>query len=159
MHIAHTSAADPTKAQLNMTIEQAVVENCTFPSDFTDADKSKFGNEVSAAAGRFLPNCDVEELIDDVTATKKQITVKYGKTVTKSGKDSPITYNFRVFVWLSIAAMRKLQKLTGYSAPVDLSQNETFWKTWKRAEVESDEPAPANKPEEKKPEGATQSAE
>lgn len=123
---------------MKKSIVSLVAENVTFPLDFSDADKEKFGLEVQAEASRFLPEGDVEDLIDDVTGSKTAITVKLGKHVTKAGKGLKITYTFRLATWLAIANACRLNKVTGYTFPVDLTGAETFWKNWKRAEVTQD---------------------
>lgn len=121
---------------MSKTIESLVVENCTFPSDFTNADKSKFGNEVSAAAGRYLPKADIEELVSDVTASKKGMSVKFSAAKYKAEKGESMNYNFRLTVWIGIVHLRKLEALTGYAMKLDLTAHETFWQTWERAKVE-----------------------
>lgn len=127
---------------MSKTIESLVVENCTFPADFTDADKSKFGNEVSAAAGRFLPKADIEELVSDVTASKKGVSVKFAAAKYKAAKGENISYSFRLTVWIGIVHLRKLESLTGYSMKMDLTEHTTFWQTWERAKIEQPENTP-----------------
>lgn len=120
-----------------------VIDSVTFPADFLDADKEKFAAEVSADVGRFLPEGEVDDILDDMTATSKSVSAKFGKFVTKAAKGEKISFSFRLSVFLACMNAKRLNKLTGYSFPVDLTDKDTYWNNWKRASKVPAESAPA----------------
>lgn len=124
----------------------AVIDCVTFPEDFTDADKEKFAAEVSADIGRFLPEGEIDDILDDLTATTKTVTVKFGKYITKAGKGEKMVFSFRLSVFLAVMNAKRLNKLTGYIFPVSLADKDLYWNNWKRAEKPVEKPVetPAN---------------
>jgi hypothetical protein len=127
-------------------IVDIIMDGVTFPADFTGDDAEKFGNEVASEVGKFLPKGEnTEDLIDDVTASSRSITVKLGKQVTKAEKGEKLQFTFRLAVYLQVMAARRVAKVTGFRAfSVDLTTAK-FWENWKRAEAPAAE-TPAEAP-------------